>query len=306
MVPVDISTDLAAVYYAATLTSDPTLDARPDPEALDAYHATGQRLASTLLNPSEVAVIRCTCGTRDINPRPTARGIAYVHDRDLLVVRESRAYATRGVRLVNHLLIDFAIARRDGFDSTSVYCYGCGALHQLGFRWLHTARRNKTSTPSEQYKIAEWGAPIAPQGYTPRHPNDANRLAFARTTGNLDGSPLLVALGWLYAFEYRDHFGFKPPHEDHLGRLTKGLDRYEEPWLWEMLTPQWRRYQLYPEERELDGWNQAIPRKELPELARAIAQEEPDEREDTLLLFKEILPPRHFSTLQQLIEKETR
>lgn len=306
MVPVDIAADLAAVYYAATLTRDPTLDAHPDPEALDAYHATGKRLASSLLNPSEVAVIRCTCGTRDINPGRTARGIATVHDRDLLVVRESRSYATGGTRLINHLLVDFSIARRDDFDSTAVYCYRCGALHQLGFRWLHTARRNKVSTPSQQYKIAPWGAPIAPPGYTPRHPNDANRLAFARTTGTLDGSPLLVALGWLYAFEYRDHFGFKAPHEAHLMRLTKGLDRYEEPWMWEMLTPQWRRYQLYPEERELDGWDQAISRKELPDLARFIAQEDPDERQDMILLFQEVLPPRQFSTLQRLIEKETR
>jgi hypothetical protein len=306
VVSVDISTDLAAVFYAATLTRDPTLDANPDSEALAAYHATGQRLASTLLSPTETAVIRCTCGTRDINSSRTARGIATVHDRDLLVVRESRAYATHGVRLVNHLLVDFSIARRDGFDSTAVYCYRCGALHQLGFRWLHTARRNKTSTPSEQYKIAEWGAPIAPQGYTPRHPNDVNRLAFARTTGTLDGSPLLVALGWLYAFEYRDHFGFKPPHEDHLLRLTGGLDRYEEPWLWEMLTPQWRRYQLYPEERELDGWNQPIRRRELRGLARAIASEEPDERQDSILLFQEVLTPRRFGTLQRLIQKETR
>lgn len=306
MVPVDISTDLAAVYYAATLTRDPTLDAHPDPEALDAYHATGKRLASSLLNPAEVAVIRCTCGTRDINPSRTPRGIATVHDRDLLVVRESRAYATHGVRLVNHLLIDFSIARRDGFDCAAVYCYACGALHELGFRWLHTARRNKTSTPSAQYKIADWGAPIAPPGYTPRHPNDVNRLAFARTTGNLDGSPLLVALGWLYAFDYRDHFGFKPPHEAHLMRLTGGLDRYEEPWLWETLTPQWRQYQLYPEDRELDGWNQPISRQELRELARAIAQEEPDEVEDLILLLQEVLTPRRFGTLQRLIQKETR
>lgn len=306
MVPVDISTDLAAVYYAATLTRDPTLDAHPDPGALAAYHATGQRLASSLLTPAEVAVIRCTCGTRDINPNRTPRGIATVHDRDLLVVRESRAYATQGVRLVNHLLVDFTIARRDDFDATSVYCYRCGALHQLGFRWLHTARRNKTSTPSEQYKIAPWGAPIAPQGYTPRHPNDANRLAFARTTGNLDGSPLLVVLGWLYAFAYRDHFGFEPLYEDHLMRLTGGLDRYEEPWLWETLTPQWRRYQLHPEERALDGWDEPIPPEALPELARAIAQDDPDDREDFVLLLREVLPPEDFDRLQRLIAEETR
>ena len=222
------------------------------------------------------------------------------------MVREARAYTTQGVRLVNHLLVDFSIARGDGFDSTSVYCYRCGALHQLGFRWLHTARRTKTSTPSEQYTIGPWGAPIAPQGYTPRHPNDANRLAFARTTGPLDGSPLLVTLGWPYAFEYRDHFGFKPPHEAHLLRITGGLDRYEEPWLWEMLTPQWRRYQLHPEEKALDGWDEPIPPEAVPEIAHAIAQDDPDDREDSLLLFKELLPPRDFDTLQRLIEKETR
>ena len=306
MVPVDISTDLAAVFYAASLTRDPTLDAHPDPEALVAYHATGQRLASSLLNPAEVAVIRCTCGTRDINPSRKPRGIGTVHDRDLLVVRESRSYATQGVRLVNHLLVDFSLARRDDFDSTSVYCYRCGALHQLGFRWLHTARRNKTSTPSQMYAIADWGDPIAPQGYTPKHPNDANRLAFARTTGTLDGSPLAVALGWQYAFAYRDHFGFKPPHEDHLRRLTGGLDRYEEPWLWEMLTPQWRKWQLHPEQKALDGFDEPIPAEALPELANALAQEDPDDREDTLALFQELLEPGDFDTLQRLIDKETR
>jgi len=306
VVPVDISTDLAAVFYAASLTRDPTLDAHPDPEDLAAYHATGQRLASSLLNPAEVAVIRCTCGTRDTNPSGKPRGIATVHDRDLLVVRESRAFATQGVRLINHLLVDFSLARRDGFDSTSVYCYGCGALHQLGFRWLHTARRHKTSTPSQMYEVAEWGAPVAPPGYTPKHPDDANRLAFARTTGALDGSPLVVVLGWPYAFAYRDHFGFKPPHEDHLRRLTGGLDRYEEPWLWEMLTPQWRQWQLNPEQKALDGFDEPIPPEALPELARALAREDPDGREDTLALFQELLEPDDFDTLQRLIDKETR
>lgn len=312
MAPDQIASELAATFYAASLLPNPTLKRRPKAEALDAYRDKGTQLATTLLTPQRRAVIRCECGTKTAHPDRSSRVIAAVHDRSLVVVRRPRRsnYAPPSdrerLRLIDHLLIDLGIAHRDGFKSVSVWCYGCGALHDLGLGWLKRARLNEISTQSKPHQLAPWGDPIVLPGYTPRHRNDANRLAFATTTGPLDSPQVIVTLGWLYAFDYRDHFGFKPPHEAHLLRLTRGLDRYEEPWLWEMLTPQWRRYQLYPEDRELDGWNQPIHPRELRGLARAIASEEPDERQDAILLFQEVLTPRRFGTLQRLIQKETR
>lgn len=250
-----IASDLAATFYAASLLPDPTLERNPTPKALDIYRAKGQELAATLLTPKRRAVIRCTCGTRSTHPDQPSRAIAAVHDRSLVVVKGPRRSNSappsedEGLRLVDRVLIDFGIARRDGFEATSVWCYGCGALHELGFGWLKRAPLNQVSTPSEQYQLAPWGDPIAPQGYTPRHRNDANRLAFATTTGPLDSPEAIVTLGWLYAFDYRDHFGIKRTHDRHLMRLTRYGDyRVQDPHI-ELLAPKrWKLQDLLTEE----------------------------------------------------------
>jgi hypothetical protein len=48
-----------------------------------------------------------------------------------------------------------------------------------------------------------------------------------------------VTLGWLYAFDYRNHFGFRPPHGRHLLPLTHyGNPRPQDPRI-ELLPPKW-------------------------------------------------------------------
>jgi len=242
-----IASDLAATFYAASLLSDPTLKRKPRLEALDVYRGKGQQLATTLLDPKRRAVIRCKSGTRSQHSGRSSRPIAAVHDRSLVGVRRPRRsnYAPSDrepLRLIDHLLIDLGIAHRDGFKSMSVWCYGCGALHDLGLGWLKRARLNETSTQSEQYQLDPWGDPVTPPGYTPRHRNDADRLAFATTTGPLDSPELIVTLGWLYAFDYRDRFGFKRPHDQHLLRLARYGDvRVQDPHI-DLLPPRrWSR-----------------------------------------------------------------
>lgn len=304
---VDIAKNLAAVYYAARLLPDPTLDPTADTEALAAYLTTGRQLASTLLDPdpTQVKVIRCPCSTRTTHPDRPSRALAVVHHRDLLIVREGRGSINRGLRLVTHSLVDIPIARRDDFKSASVWCYECGALHELGFGWLRRARRNEVSTPIDHYPLAEWGDPITPQGYTPRHPNDAGRIAFAQTLGPLHGSTLLVTIGFPYAVDYKNHFGFRPPHEEHLFRLMGAGDpRVDVPELRDLITPQWRKHQLDPESRRLDGFNEPFSPEELSELAAGLVQLDSDERAEALSDFAGLLDPRDFDKLTQLVGQE--
>ena len=165
-----IASDLAATFYAASLLPDPTLESKPRLKALDVYRAKGQEIAATLLNPRRSAVIRCPSGTRSAHPDQPSHAIATVHDRSLVVVRGPRRsnYAPptndEGLRLIDHFLIDLGIARRDGFEAISVWCYGCGALHELGLGWLKRARLNQHSTPSEHYQLAPSGDPIRRRG----------------------------------------------------------------------------------------------------------------------------------------------
>jgi hypothetical protein len=245
--PDQIASDLAATFYAASLLPNPTLKRWPRAAALKAYQAKGQQLATTLLHWERRAVIRCEAGTRAQHSGRPSQVIAAVHDRSLVVVKKPRRsrYAPPSggepLRMIDHLLIDLGLAHRDGFKSMSVWCYGCGALHDLGLRWLKRARLNETSTQTERHRIAPWGAPVTPPGYTPRHRNDADRLAFAITTGPLDSPDVIVTLGWLYAFDYRDHFGFRPPHGRHLLRLAGyGDERVQDPHT-NLLPPRWWR-----------------------------------------------------------------
>ncbi|MEE9177226.1 MAG: hypothetical protein V3U46_02235 [Acidimicrobiia bacterium] len=301
-----MASDLAATFYAASMLPDPTIESRTRPKALAVFRDKGEELASSLLRPQRRAVIRCTCGTRSTHPGRRSRAIATVHDRGLVVVKGPRGPKYQGLRLVDHSLIDFGIARRDGFKSTSVWCYGCGALHQLGFRWLQRARRNEISTPSKQYQLDPWGNPIAPQGYTPRHPNDATRLAFATTTGPLDGPEVIVTLGWLYAFDYRDHFGFKPPHDQHLLKLTKyGDSRVQDPHI-ELLPPQWWKLRHDPEllaEERIEG---PLPAGELQDFAEYIATLNSQDRDDELMIFEQTMDTPDFRQLRDLLTEEAR
>jgi hypothetical protein len=302
-----IAADLAAVYYAATLTPNPTLDPEANPEALAAYHAKGHELASALLTPERESLIRCPCGTRAAHPKRPARVIATIHDHNLLVVRESRAYVDHGLRLLTHVLVDLQLAERQGFHSVGVYCHGCGAFHELGFGWLQKASRTQPSTPSEKFALAPWGDPITPQGYTPRHPNDAGYIAFAETTGPLDGSPLLVTLNFFYATAYRDHFGFKPPHEEHLLRLVGDRDARTElpPELRQILIPQWRQLQMDPQQRRLQQADGPLSDEELVGLQQFLAEEnDPREREDFLLTMQQLLQKGDFVALQRSLTEE--
>jgi hypothetical protein len=304
-----IAADLSAVYYAATLTPDPTLDPEANPEALAAYHARGHKLASTLLTPERQALIRCPCGTRAAHPNRPARVIATVNDHNLLVVWESRAYPDHHLRLLTHAVVDLELAKGQGFHSVRVYCYDCGALHELGFGWLHGAKRTQHSTPCEKFALNPSGDPITQEGYPPpRSPNDAGYIAFAETIGPLDGSPLLVTVTFPYAVDYRNHFGFKPPHEEHLLRLMGDGDPRTEvpPEFREIITPQWRRLQLDPEERSEEQFDGPLEEDELQALQQLLAeQDDPREREDFLLTMQQLLQEDDFTALQRSLIEET-
>lgn len=301
-----IASDLAATFYAASLLPDPTLETEPRPKAHDAYEAKGNELAATLLTPQRRAVIRCSCGTRTAHPGQRSRAIAAVHDRNLLVVKGPRAPVYDGLRLSDHYLIDFTLARRDGDKSAAVWCYGCGALHELGFRWLQRAQLNAVSTPSEQYQIAEWGAPIAPAGYTPRHPNDVNNIAFAITTGPLDSPEVIVTLGWRYAYDYRDHFGFHPPHDQHLLQLVNyGDDRAQDPRTGP-LPPQWWELQHDPELLAEERFELPPTAEEIAALAEYVRDLDASERQDALLTFEQLMGRPDFNRLTELLPEEAR
>jgi hypothetical protein len=275
-----IAADLAAVYYAATLTRDPTLDAEPDPDALAAYHAKGRDLASALLTPKQPAVIHCPCGTRAAHPDRPARALVTVHDRDLLIVRESRGPYAQGLRLVEHLLVDIPMAQREGHRSARVYCSLCRSLHQLGFRWLRRARRDQVADMYEHCSLDPRGEPIIRHGKTlGGSPNDPEGLAFAETTGPLDGSTLLVVLPWRHALSYKQRFGFKPPHDQHLLRLIgNGDSRVELNGLRHALDPQWGSPAPTAdptEERQSLAEEDPLPKEGLPALQQLAAKEHP-------------------------------
>jgi hypothetical protein len=302
-----IAADLAAVYYAATLTPNPTLDKHPDPDGLATYQAKGRQLASTLLTPNHPAPIRCPCQCEDVH-KGHRRALVAVHDHDLVVVRGPRGPYADGVRLLPHLLVDIPLALREGAHSVCVFCPDCGAQHHLSLRWLSRARRNEVSRNFEPFVLSPFGNPLTPEGnLVPRHPDDLERLAFAETIGLLDSSPLLIALRWPYAFEYKNHFGFKPPHEAHLLRLIgDGDPRIEMPDLKEHLIPQWRRLQLDPEERRQQQFDGPLVGAALRGLQHFLTeQDDPREREDFLLTMQQLLQEDDFTALQRSLIEET-
>jgi hypothetical protein len=299
--------DLAAVYYAASLTPNPMLDSAADPASLAAYAKLGRRLADHVQAPP-TKVIRCrNCGTREARPGVAAHSLAELHSRELLALFESRGGLSDGVRMDRHLLVHIPLAKQQGFDSVRVLCE-CGALHDLGFGWLARAPGAEPSTPIALFPPYPPETPVGKVEFPPRSPNDVERVAFARTAGPLDSPHLQIALTPIpYAFDYEHHFGFHPPHDDHLLRLIgEGNPHLEVFELRDKIIPQWRRWQLDPEQKKLDGWDEAIPSEAIPEIAHLLAQEDPDEREDLRLLFREVLYPDDFDTLQRLITEESK
>lgn len=297
--------DLAACFYAASLIPDPTLSPEPSSAGLAALYQQGRELSATLLDPERLVKIRCTCGTRTTQPDRPSRVLATVHDKRLVVTQGQRGAVIDGLRLTVHHIIDIGLARAEGFKSVSVWCYGCGALHDLGVRWLAKARRNEVSTPAEQYRLAGWGDPIAPQGYTPRHPNDADRLAFAILTGtHLDSPDAIVTLGTLHAFAYRDHFGFQPPHDEHLFRLVSaGDERIADPRI-QLLAPQWWRIKHGLDDSGLEPFEGPLTAEQLQEFAQMLRADETHGREDSLLTFQQLMDPSDFDQLTALVTQE--
>lgn len=234
--PYDRATDLAAAYYAATLTRDPTLDPEPDPAALSDYQETGERFRDALVRPRRIATIRCPSTTRRNRPDDFAKALATVRNRHLLVVRDRSGPIASGIRLVVHHLVDIPMAQREGYRSCLLYCGHCRSLHKMGFRWLRHARRNEVSDRREQFNLSPFGDPIDDDDKPiPDDPRHVPHLAFAETTGTLDGpSTLFVTLPWWRAFYYRHHFGTEPPHDTHLDRLIGEHHRFgrlDHAWL---------------------------------------------------------------------------
>jgi hypothetical protein len=299
--------DLAACFYAASLIPDPTLEPSPDARDLDRYRRTGRELMESVTqHDRRLAKIRCTCATRTTHPQRHSRVIATVHDKRLVLVKGPRGPVIDGLRLTKHHLIDIKMARRRGFKSASVWCYDCGALHELGFRWLTRARLNEVSTPTEKLEIGPWGEPIAQPGYTPRHPDDPDQIAFAVLTGNLDSDDddeLAVTLGWRYAFDYRHHFGFQPPHDDHLFRLVNWNDeRVVHPRM-DLLPPQWWKLKHDPEYRAQEHIEGPLPDEAIAALAEYLR--EPDTTQEDLLTFEQIMDPPDFDRLSALLNEDT-
>lgn len=221
MASVDISSDLAAVYFAATLQPEPTLDPHPDPQVIDEYRALGDQLAATLLHPRQSAVIRC-----DIPPKPgqKPKAIATIHDRHLLVVQAHRASNAYGMRLVRYLLVDLRMASREGHRSVSAFCHNRDR-HEMPFRWLRSARDYATSDRSEPFAYNPAGEYVYPDGTeAPDDGHSAHELAFAMTTGHLHGSRVIVSLLPMRAIYWRARFGTNPPHDEHFKRLISDDD----------------------------------------------------------------------------------
>ena len=163
MSPFDRAADLAAAYYAATLTHDPTLDPEPDPLTLAAYGRTGIRLRDALVAPKRTATIRCVSATKQNRPRRFSTALATVRNQHLLVIRERSGPAAFGIELDVHFLVDIPMAQREGYDSCLVYCRACGSAHEMPFRWLRHARLNEVSDRREQFNLNPFDEPITDQ-----------------------------------------------------------------------------------------------------------------------------------------------
>lgn len=203
-----IAADLAAVFSAATLTADPTLEADPDPAHLDAYRSTGHRLASSLVKPQHRAVIRCVDRTRNTRRDLPSRALAVVHDRSLVVIQDRRGSTPLGYRLLESRLVDMPMAAREGQSRLRVACPYCSSAHDLPFHFLRRARAIEDSHPN------------GPLPLDPEDPATLRFEAFAETTGPFEGwASLFVRLTPWRAHLYRAHFGDLPPHDTHYLRL---------------------------------------------------------------------------------------
>jgi hypothetical protein len=299
-----VAADLADVWYAASLTPNPTLDPQADPAHLAEYAKTGRDLAASLRSaPSKV--IRCAnCGTRQARPGHKGRSMALLHGRNLLALQESRGGQGGGVRMERHLLVHLPLAKAHGFDSLRLQC-DCGCLHELGFGWLRRAPAAEPSMPIAQFALYSPDTPAGEVEFPPRSPNDVEIVAFARTAGPLDSPHLQVALTPLpYAFYYRDRFGFDPPHDEHLLRLIgEGNPHLEVFGIRDKIIPQWRQLQLDPEARARAGFGQPLSDEELYELAEAMKHDDPDLIDAFLDLLRH-LDPDAFTTLQRLLTED--
>ena len=239
--PYDRAADLAAAYYAATLTRDPMLDDDPDPLALAAYHRSGTRLRDALVRPRRTVTIRCPSTTRANRPDDFAKALATVRNRHLLVIRDRSGPAALGIELDVHFLVDIPMAQREGYHSCLVYCPYCGSLHEMPFRWLRNAPLNDVSDRREQFHLNPFGDPATPDDRPlPDDLRYVEHLAFAQTTGTLDGpGTLFVTLPPWRASYYREHFGLAPPHDTHFDRLIGEHHRFgklDHAWLIKTLT----------------------------------------------------------------------
>ena len=117
---------------------------------------------------------------------------------------------------------------------------------------------------------------------------------------------MIVTLGWPYAFDYRDHFGFKPPHDQHLLKLTQYGDvRVQDPHI-ELLPPQWWKLQNDPgllAEERIEG---PLPAGELQDFAEYIATLDSHDRDDELMTFEQLMDTPDFRQLQDLLTEEAR
>ncbi|MEX1208664.1 MAG: hypothetical protein WEE36_08730 [Acidimicrobiia bacterium] len=203
-----IAADLAAVFYAATLTADPTLDPRAFPPDLADYRATGKRLALALVAPSHRAVIRCVARSRQSRPDLTSRALAVVHNRELLIIQDRRGSTPMGYRLLESRLVDLPMASRERQTRLRLACPYCRSRHDLPFHFLHRAREDEVSHP------------IGPLPFDDSDQASLRYQAFAETTGHFDGHGSLFVRSTPWRIElYREHFGILPPHDTHRLRL---------------------------------------------------------------------------------------
>ena len=222
----ELTTAMAAAYYAAALRRDPTLDENPDPEQMDTYLATGARLLVTFMEPSSRFVVRCYRSGQD-DAHTTA--LATVHDHRL-VVFEKRGTAKWHSRLNRYSVVDLDLARDEGHRSIVTWCPTCGQGHNLKLRWL---KRTPVPDRSDRtFEVKGTWAPDIPdylepddldglyryEGDLPLVDNWYRNVAFARIVGTLD-FPLLIMSEWFRPLHYIETFGVTPATIDHVRRL---------------------------------------------------------------------------------------